>query len=119
MGFIFRKSSHLGPFRVSLTALAVSIHLCARLQGAPVTAADSDIEKLGLADYLVDQPVLGAAQKIALRKLYAAEIEAVDAPVGLNVSSNSALACLVSENIPKIIQRDIPRHCRPAGIEGS
>ena len=55
-----------------LTALLVSNHLSARLQGAPLTAADSDIKKLGLADYRVEQPVLGAAQKIALRKLYAA-----------------------------------------------
>ncbi len=54
-----------------LTALLVSNHLSARLQGAPLTATDSDIKKLGLADYRVEQPVLGAAQKIALRKLYA------------------------------------------------
>jgi hypothetical protein len=55
-----------------LTVLLVSNHLSARLQGSPLTASDSDQKKLGQADYRVEQPVLGAAQKIALRKLYAA-----------------------------------------------
>lgn len=67
-----------------LTALLVSNHLSARLQGAPLTAADSDIKKLGLADYRVEQPVLGAAQKIALRKLYAA--------AGINAKPGNELA---------------------------
>jgi hypothetical protein len=67
-----------------LTALLVSNHLSARLQGAPLTAADSDIKKLGLADYRVEQPVLGAAQKIALRKLYAT--------AGINAKPGNELA---------------------------
>jgi hypothetical protein len=67
-----------------LTVLLVSNHLSARLQGAPLTAADSDIKKLGLAEYRVEQPVLGAAAKIALRKLYAA--------AGLSAKPGSELA---------------------------
>lgn len=55
-----------------LTALLVSNHLSARLLGAALTAADSDQRKLQQAEFRVEQPVLGAGQKIALRKLYAA-----------------------------------------------
>lgn len=67
-----------------LTALLVSSHLSARLQGAPLTAADSDIKKLGLADYRVEQPVLGAKQKIDLRRLYAT--------AGMNAKPGNELA---------------------------
>jgi len=67
-----------------LTALLVSNHLSARLQGAALTSADSDIRKLGLADYRVEQPVLGAKQKIDLRKLYAV--------AGINAKPGNELA---------------------------
>ena len=55
-----------------LVCLLVSNHLSARLQGAPFGASDADQKKIGLADYRIEQPVLGAAQKIALRKLFQA-----------------------------------------------
>ena len=55
-----------------LVALLVSNHLSARLQGAPLGASEVDQKKIGLADYRIESPVLGAAQKIALRKLFQA-----------------------------------------------
>lgn len=55
-----------------LVALLISNHLSARLQGAPMGASEADQKKIGLADYRIESPVLGAAQKIALRKLFQA-----------------------------------------------
>jgi hypothetical protein len=70
-----------------LTALLVSNHLSARLQGAALAASDVDQKKLGLSDFRIESPVLGAAQKIALRKLYAAA--GVSAKPGDELSSAS------------------------------
>lgn len=67
-----------------LATLLVSNHLSARLQGAPLAVSDADQKKLGLAEYRIESPVLGAAQKIAIRKLFQA--------VGLNAKPGDELA---------------------------
>lgn len=55
-----------------LVCLLVSNHLSARYQGAPFIASEADQKRIGVADYRIEQPVLSAAQKIALRKLFQA-----------------------------------------------
>jgi hypothetical protein len=53
-----------------LAVLLVSGHLSARLQGKAVGVAELDQRKTGQADYRIQHPVLTAAQKLRVRKLF-------------------------------------------------
>ena len=53
-----------------IAVLMVSGHLGARLQGSPVKLADLDQRKISQADYRIEHPVLTAAQKLKIKKLF-------------------------------------------------
>lgn len=53
-----------------IAVLMVSGHLGARAQGQAVTLADLDQRKIGQVDFRVEHPVLTAAQKLRIRKLF-------------------------------------------------
>lgn len=53
-----------------IAVLLVSGHLSARLQGKAVGVAELDQRKTGQADYRIQHPVLTAAQKLRVRKLF-------------------------------------------------
>lgn len=53
-----------------LAVLLVSGHLSARLQGKAIGVAELDQRKTGQADYRIQHPVLTAAQKLRVRKLF-------------------------------------------------
>jgi hypothetical protein len=52
--------------------LLVSGHLSARLQQKPVSVSELDQKKSGQAEYRIQHPVLTAAQKLRIRKLFQA-----------------------------------------------
>jgi hypothetical protein len=54
----------------TLGVLVQSGHLSARINGQPVKLSELDQRKIGQADFRAEQPVLTAAQKLAVRKLY-------------------------------------------------
>ncbi len=56
----------------TLATLLVSGHLGARINAQPAKLADLDQKKITQADYRVEHPVLTAAQKLRIRKLYQA-----------------------------------------------
>jgi len=53
-----------------LTTLLASNHLSARIHGTPLSLAEVDQKKLGQAAFRTENPVLTAAQKLAIRKLF-------------------------------------------------
>lgn len=53
-----------------LTTLLASNHLSARINATPLMLADVDQKKLGQATFRIERPVLTAAQKLAIRKLF-------------------------------------------------
>lgn len=53
-----------------IAVLLVSGHLSARFQGKPIALADLDQRKIGQADFRIQHPVLTAAQKLRIRKLF-------------------------------------------------
>jgi len=53
-----------------LTTLLASNHLSARINANPLMLADVDQKKLGQAAFRIERPVLTAAQKLAIRKLF-------------------------------------------------
>lgn len=53
-----------------LAVLLQSGHLSARLNGQPVKLSELDQRKTGQAEYRLEHPVLTAAQKLRVRKLY-------------------------------------------------
>lgn len=53
-----------------LTTLLASNHLSARIGSTPLLLAEVDQKKLGQASFRVESPVLTAAQKLAIRKLF-------------------------------------------------
>jgi hypothetical protein len=54
----------------TLGVLVQSGHLSARINGQPVKLSELDQRKVGQADFRAEQPVLPAAHKLAVRKLY-------------------------------------------------
>jgi hypothetical protein len=53
-----------------LTTLLASNHLSARINGTPLSLVEVDLKKLGQATFRIESPVLTAAQKLAIRKLF-------------------------------------------------
>lgn len=76
-GLEIRKNFSASPFGWPqdaidgvLTTLLVSNHLSARINGQMLSLAEVDQKKLGQASFRIESPVLTAAQKIAIRKLF-------------------------------------------------
>ncbi|HRE28791.1 MAG TPA: hypothetical protein PK954_19260, partial [Anaerolineales bacterium] len=54
----------------TLTTLVASTHLKAEIDGKPLSLADLDQKKLGLAVFRAESPVLTTSQKLGIRKLF-------------------------------------------------
>ncbi len=54
----------------TLTTLVASTHLKAEIDGKPISLADLDQKKLGLAVFRAESPVLTTGQKFGIRKLF-------------------------------------------------
>jgi hypothetical protein len=76
-GLEIRKKFNASPYGWSqdaidavLTTLLASNHLSARINTSPLSLAEVDQKKLGQAIFRTESPVLTAAQKLAIRKLF-------------------------------------------------